>query len=190
MAGTGAGDGTQMAQSRSRWLLGVGTPVIVAAVGVGGWFLYDNSGDRARSRAEIIENCQGLVDPDAVMGFGMPRVEADATEDQACLLLREGTFEGQKQMNEFVSVTVVASKDAEPGESRFENGRFSVTAIAQCADPARSGAVTALRATAAGEGDGRGRRERGFLSGLAREAAVRAAAKAGCETSLPPAPKD
>lgn len=179
-----------MAQSWSRWLLGVGTPVIVAAVGVGGWLLYDNTGDRARSRAEIIENCQGLVDPDAVMGFGMPRVEAGATGEQACLLLREGTFEGQKQMDEFASVTVVASRDAEPGVSRFDHDTFSVTAVAKCADPARSGGVTALRATAAGEGDGRGSRGRGFLSGLAREAAVRAAAKAGCETSLPPAPKD
>ncbi|WP_330297265.1 hypothetical protein [Streptomyces sp. NBC_00503] len=178
-----------MAQSRGRWLLGVGIPVIVAAMGVGGWFLYDNSGDRAQSRAEIIENCQGLVDPDAVMGFGMPKVEAGATADQACVLLRAVTFEGQEQMEEFASLKVEASKDAEPGASRFDYDARSVVAIARCADPARSGGVTALRATAATEGDSPGRGRPGFLSGLAREAALRAAAKAGCETTLPAAPK-
>ncbi|MDD9377355.1 hypothetical protein M8Z33_11895 [Streptomyces sp. ZAF1911] len=178
-----------MAQGWGRWLLGVGIPVVVAAVGVGGWFLYDNSGDRARSRAEIIENCQGLVDPDAVMGFGMPRVEAGATAEWACILRRAVTFEGQEQMDDWVSVTVVASKDAEPGGSRFDQDAFSVTAVARCADPARSGGVTALRATAAGEGDGRGSRGSDLLSKLAREAALRAAAKADCETTLPAAPK-
>lgn len=178
-----------MAQSRGRWLLGVGIPVIVAAVGVGGWFLYDNSGDRARSRAEIIANCQGLVDPDAVMGFGMRRVEAGATADQACVLQRAVTFEGEEQMEEWVSLKVEASKDAEPGGSRFDYDADSVVAIARCTDPARSGGVTALRATAAAEGDSPGRGRPGFLSGLAREAALRAAAKAGCETSLPAAPK-
>ncbi|MCM1975950.1 MULTISPECIES: hypothetical protein [unclassified Streptomyces] len=179
-----------MAQSWSRWLLGAGIPVIVAAAGVGGWFLYDNTGDRARGRAEIIENCQGLVDPDAVMGFGMPRVEAGATAENACILRRAGTFEGQEQMDDWVSVTVVASKDAEPGGSRFDHEAFSVTAVARCTDPAGAGGVTVLRATAAGEGDGRGGRGRGLLSELAREAVLRAAAKAGCETTMPPAPKD
>lgn len=164
-------------------------PVIVGAAGVGGWFLYDNSGDRARSRAEIIENCQGLVDPDMVMGFGTPRVEAGALAEQACVLRREVTFEGQDQMDEFASLVVKASKDAEPGASRFEHAARSVTAIAKCADPAAAGGVTSLRVTAATEGDSPGRGEPGFLSGLAREAAVRAAAKAGCETTLPAAPK-
>ncbi|MGW6691142.1 hypothetical protein [Streptomyces sp. NPDC054961] len=178
-----------MAQSRGRWLLGVGMPLIVAAVGVGGWFVYDNSGDRARSRSEIIDNCQGLVDPDAVMGFGMSRVEAGATAEWECVLSHEVTFEGQGEMREFASLKVEASKDAEPGESRFVHHTRGVVAIARCAGPAGSGGVTALRATAATVGDGPGRGKPGFLSGLAREAALRAAAKVGCETSLPEAPK-
>ncbi|MER5485629.1 hypothetical protein ABT024_20725 [Streptomyces sp. NPDC002812] len=160
----------------------------MAAVGVGGWLLYDNTGDRARSRAEIIENCQGLVDPDAVMGFGMPRVEAGATAENACVLLREVTFEGEDHMQEFASLKVETFKDVQPGESRFEWDRRSVTATVKCADPARSGGVTFLRATAANESDGGGRREPGFLSGLAREGALRAAAKAGCEATLPAVP--
>lgn len=164
-------------------------PVIVAAVGVGGWFLYDAYGGRAQSRAEITEACQGLVDPGAVMWFGSPRVDAAPAGDAVCVLRRAVTFEGQEEMHEFVSLAVAASKDAEPGESRFEHDVRSVTAVAKCADPARSAAVTSLRVTAATEGDGPGRGKPGFLSGLAREAALRAAVKAGCGTTLPAAPK-
>ncbi|MFE4634214.1 hypothetical protein ACFRJ1_12655 [Streptomyces sp. NPDC056773] len=177
-----------MERSWGRWLIGVGAPVIVAAAGVGGWLLYDNTGERARSRAEIIENCQGLVDPDAVMGFGMSRVEAGASAENACVLLREVTFEGEDHMQEFASLTVETFKDPQPGESRFEWDLRSVTATVKCADPARSGGVTFLRATAANVSDGGGRGEPGFLSGLAREGALRAAAKAGCETTLPAVP--
>ncbi|WP_328299608.1 hypothetical protein OG389_18635 [Streptomyces sp. NBC_00435] len=164
-------------------------PVIVAAVGVGGWFLYDRYGLRAESRAEITEACQGLVDPAAVMGFGSRRVDAAPAGDAVCVLRHAVMFEGQEEMREFVSLTVVAAKDAGPGGSRFEYGDRGVTAIAKCADPAASAGVTSLRVTAATEGDGGGRGEPGFLSGLAREAALRAAAKAGCGTTLPAAPK-
>lgn len=164
-------------------------PVIVAAVGVGGWFLYDSYGGRAQSRAEITEACQGLVDPGAVMSFGSPRVDAAPAGNAVCVLRRAVTFEGQEEMREFVSLTVAPSKDAEPGGSRFEYDARSVTAIAKCADRAGAAGMTSLRVTAATEGDAAGRGEPGFLSGLAREAALRAAAKAGCGTTLPAAPK-
>ncbi|MEU8842342.1 hypothetical protein AB0D97_24935 [Streptomyces roseus] len=60
---------------------------------------------------------------------------------------------------------------------------------AKCADPVRSAGVTALRVTAGTEFEAAMRGEPGALPSLAREAALRAAAKAGCQTTLPPAPK-
>ncbi|MET3982472.1 hypothetical protein [Streptomyces sp. PvR034] len=177
-----------MSRSRGRWLLGVGLPVVLVAAGVAGWFVYDRYGDRARSRSEITTACRGLVDPDVVMRVGGNTMDAGPAGAQLCVLRRAVTFEGQQEMREFLSLTVTSSKDAEPGDSRFEQGPRSVTAIAKCADPTASGAVTSVRVTAAAESDGVLRGEPGFLAGLAREAALRAATEAGCAATLPPAP--
>ncbi|MFF3214530.1 hypothetical protein ACFYYB_28290 [Streptomyces sp. NPDC002886] len=180
-----------MARSRGRWLPGVALPVLLVAVGLGGWYVYDWYGAPARSRAEIAGACQGLVDPDAVMeagGFGR-RIKAATQGENQCTLSREATFEGQDYWLEFLSLVVTASQDAEPGASRFEWDARSVTAIARCADPARSAGVRSFRATARIETEGATRGNPGFLSGLTREAALRAAARAGCETSLPEAPR-
>ncbi|MFI5984254.1 hypothetical protein ACIBEA_25660 [Streptomyces sp. NPDC051555] len=178
-----------MSQSRGRWLLGVGMPVVLVAAGVAAWFVYDRYGERATSRSEITAACRGLVDPDEVMRVGGNTVDAGPAGVHLCVLRRAVTFEGQQEMAEFLSLTVTSSKDAEPGDSRFEQGPRSVTAVAKCADPTASGAVTSLRVTAATEGDGPGRGEPGFLAGLARGAALRVAAEAGCAATLPAAPK-
>ncbi|GAA0324645.1 hypothetical protein GCM10010302_74730 [Streptomyces polychromogenes] len=164
--------------------------VVLAAVAVGGWFLYDRFGGPAESRAAITEACEGMVDPGALMRFAGSgrKVEARSPGDRVCLLTREVTFEGENQMEDFFSLWVVASHDAEPGESRFAFTDRSVTVTAKCADPARSAGVTALRVTAGTEFDAAKRGAPGALPALAREAALRAAAKAGCDTTLPAAP--
>ncbi|MCX4779443.1 hypothetical protein [Streptomyces sp. NBC_01264] len=180
-----------MARSRGRWLPGVALPVVLVAVGLGGWYVYDWYGAPARSRAEIAEACQGLVDPDAVMragGLGR-RITASTPGKNQCSLWREVTFEGQERPQEYLSLVVTASKDAEPGASRFEWDARSVTVIARCAGPARSAGVLSFQVTARIETDAATRGKPGFLPELTREAALRAAARAGCETSLPEAPK-
>ncbi|MBT2468691.1 hypothetical protein J7E97_12580 [Streptomyces sp. ISL-66] len=175
--------------TRGKALLSV---VIAAGLALGGWALYDAYRTREDSRAEITEACQGLVDPDAVMRFGGSgnKVDADSAGQHLCVLRREVTFEGQEEMHPYFSLTVAASNDAEPGESRFDLGVRSVAVTAKCADPVKSGGVTSLRVTAATEYDRADRGEPGTLAALARGAALRAAAKAGCETALPRAPKD
>ncbi|MFD7031267.1 hypothetical protein ACFWAR_24870 [Streptomyces sp. NPDC059917] len=178
-----------MSRSRGRWLLGVGLPVALVAAGVAGWFVHDRYGDRAQSRSAITTACRGLIDPDAVMRVGGNTMDAGPAGAHLCVLRRAVTFEGQREMREFLSLTVTSSKDAEPGDSRFEQGARGVTAIAKCVDPTASGGVTSLRVTAATEGDGPGRGEPGFLAELARGAALRAAAEAGCAVTLPAAPK-
>ncbi|MGW6706944.1 hypothetical protein ACWGDE_18910 [Streptomyces sp. NPDC054956] len=155
-----------------------------------GWLVFDAHRThqvREHSRAEITAACQGLVDPERVMRFGgkADKVEAAPAGDHLCVLSRAGTFEGQEQMDEYFSLTVVASKGAEPGGSRVDPGNAAVSVTAKCADPATSGGVTSLRVTAASEYDRSDRGEPGELEALAREAALRAAAKAGCETVLP-----
>ncbi|MCJ0875015.1 hypothetical protein [Streptomyces sp. AP-93] len=182
-----------MSEKRSRRLgTGgvVGLVVCVAALAVGGWFVYGAYEIRQDSRAEITEACEGLVDPDAVMRFGGGgrKVDSTGTGGQVCVLRRAVTFEGQEEMAEYFSLKVVASKDAEPGESRFDLGIRSVEVTAKCADPVKAAGVTSLRVTAVREGDLATRGEPGALAALAREAALRAAAKAGCETTLPAAP--
>ncbi|MFI8522442.1 hypothetical protein ACIGEZ_32265 [Streptomyces sp. NPDC085481] len=168
-----------------------GLVVVLAAAAVSGWFLYDRFSSRSQSRAAITEACEGLVDPGALLRFagGGRKVEAESPGDRVCLLSRQVTFEGEDRMDDFFSLWVVASKDAEPGESRFDFTARSVTVTAKCADPARSAGVTALRVTAGTEFEAATRGEPGVLPALAREAAVRAAAKAGCRTTLPSAPK-
>lgn len=139
---------------------------------------------------EITEACQGLVDPEAVMRFGdADKVEGSPAGDHLCMLSRASTFEGQEQMVEYFSLTVVTSKDAEPGESRVVPGGAAAVATARCADPVKSAGVTSLRVTAASASDRPDSSRPGALAAMAREAAVRAAAKAGCETTLPPAPQ-
>ncbi|MFE4265158.1 hypothetical protein [Streptomyces sp. NPDC056883] len=176
------------------WRLGtggrVGLAVCVAALAVGGWFVHGAYVIRQDSRAEITEACGGLVDADAVMRFGGGgrKVDATGTAGHGCTLSREVTFEGQKGMADYFSLVVVSSKEAEPGGSRFELGVRSVEVTAKCADPAASAGVTFLRVTAVREGDRAHRGEPGALAALAREAALRAASKAGCETTLPAAP--
>ncbi|MFB6618818.1 hypothetical protein ACIGFK_02665 [Streptomyces sp. NPDC085524] len=153
-------------------------------------FLIDRFGGPAESRAAITEACEGLVDPDALMRFaGGRKVEAESPGDRVCLLSRQVTFEGEHRMDDFFSLRVVASKDAEPGESRFDLSSRAVTVTAKCADPVRSAGVTSLRVTAGTEFEAATRGEPGALPALAREAALRAAAKAGCTTTLPAAPK-
>lgn len=164
---------------------------LAAFLALGGWAMYDGNRTRQDSRAEIVEACQGLVDPDAVMRYGdsEEKVDARPAGDHLCLLRKAGTFEGQEDMFDYFSLTVVTSKDAEPGESRFDLGVRSVVVIAKCADPVESAGVTSLRVTAASELERADRGEPGALAALAREAALRAAAKAGCETVLPEAPR-
>ncbi|WP_411102877.1 hypothetical protein [Streptomyces sp. cmx-4-9] len=171
----------------------IGTTGLLAVLAValaGGWFVYDRFGGPADSRAAITEACEGLVDPGALMRFAGrgKTVGAESPGDRVCLLSREVTFEGENRMDEFFSLWVVASKDAEPGVSRFEFTARSVTVTARCADPGRSGGVTALLVTAGTEFEGAHRGEPGALPALAREAARRAAAEAGCDTTLPAAP--
>lgn len=165
--------------------------LVVAALGLSSWYVYSMNRThqvREHSRAAITEACQGLVDPDAVMRFGGParEVAGSPAGDHLCVLSRAGTFEGQEQMEEYFSLTVVTSKEAAPGGSRVEAaGPDAVTVTVNCAGPAGSAGVTSLRVTAASEYDRSGRGEPGALDELAREAARRAAAKAGCETVLP-----
>ncbi|MFJ1868714.1 hypothetical protein ACIOD1_29340 [Streptomyces sp. NPDC088097] len=116
-------------------------------------------------------------------------MEAEPSGDRVCLLSREISFEGESQTEGFFSLRVVESRGAAPDESGFDFTARSATAIAKCAGPARSAGVTALRVTAGTEFDAATRGEPGALSALAREAALRAAAKAGCETTLPAAPR-
>ncbi|MET9854067.1 hypothetical protein ABZY57_14125 [Streptomyces sp. NPDC006450] len=182
-----------MSGSRGRRLGTGGVVVLVvctAALAVGGWFVHERQGIRQDSRAEITRACQGLVDPDAVMRFGgfADRVDSTGTGGHVCVLRRAVTFEGQEVMEEYFSLKVASSRDAAPGESRFDLGSRSVAVTAKCADPAESAGVTSLRVTAVREGDLASRGEPGALAALAREAALRAAAKAGCTTSLPDAP--
>ncbi|MEU3048304.1 hypothetical protein ABZ705_17645 [Streptomyces sp. NPDC006984] len=163
---------------------------MLAVVAVTGWFLYDRFSGRSQSRATITEACEGLVDPGALMRFaGGTKVGAEPPGDRVCLLSREVTFEGEERMDAFFSLRVVPSRDVEPGEGPFEFTARSVRVTATCAASARSAGATALRVTAGTEFEAATRGEPGALPGLAREAALRAAAKAGCETTLPPAPK-
>lgn len=171
-----------------------GVVLVVAVLGLSGWYVYALNRThqvRERSRAAITEACQGLVDPDAVMRFGGParKVAGSPAGDHLCVLSRAETFEGQEQMTEYFSLTVVTSKEAAPGGSRVDAGVDAVTVTADCADPAKSAGEASLRVTAASEYDRSGRGEPGALEALAREAARRAAAKAGCATALPAAPK-
>lgn len=181
-----------MPESRGRRLGtggAVGLAVCAAALGAGGWFVYDAYRTGQAVRAEIAEACEGLVDPDAVIRFAeVNKVDSTGTGGQVCVLRRAVTFEGQEEMDEYFSLEVVASKDAEPGESRFELGIRSVEVTAKCADPAESAGMTSLRVTAVREGDRADRGKPGALAALARDAALRAAAKEGCETTLPAAP--
>ncbi|MFD9305286.1 hypothetical protein ACFWCB_21955 [Streptomyces sp. NPDC060048] len=167
--------------------------VVVAAVGVGGWFLYDGSRTRADSRARITEACQGLVDPDRVMRLARSADEVDAGErgDHLCVLRRAGTFEGRKDMQEYFSLTLTGSHGAVTGEGRFDYaGGRSVAVTAKCAEPVEGTGVTSFRATATSEFERTDFADPGELAALAREAALRAAAKAGCTTDLPEVPKD
>ncbi|MFE2876373.1 hypothetical protein ACFXG6_20085 [Streptomyces roseus] len=180
-----------MAAIRGRSIGTAGLVVVLGVAAVGGWLLRDRFNGRAESRAAITKACEGLVDPDALMRFagGERKVEAEPPADRVCLLSREVTFEGEDHMADFFSLSVVASKEAEPGESRFGFTARTVTVTAKCADPVRSKGVTALRVTAGAEFEAAIRGEPGALPSLAREAALRAAVKAGCQTTLPTAPK-
>ncbi len=184
------GDAVRVAGAGTGRTGAAGLVAVLAVVAVSGWFLHDRFGGRSQSRATITEACKGLVDPGALMRFaGGRKVGAEPPGDRVCLLSREVTFEGEERMDAFFSLWVVPSGDAEPGGRTFEFTARSVTVTATCAAPARSTGATALRVTAGTEFEAATRGEPGALPGLAREAALRAAARAGCETVLPPAPK-
>lgn len=182
-----------MSGSRGRRPGTGGVLLVMAAVGLSVWFVYSLNQThqvRVHSRAAITEACQGLVDPDEVMRFGglADKVAGSPAGDHLCVLSRAGTFEGQEQMFDYFSLDVVTFKDAAPGGSRFGLGADAVTVTASCAGPVSAAGVTSLRVTAASEYDRSDPGRSGALATLARGAALRAAAKAGCETSLPPTP--
>ncbi|MBT2445572.1 hypothetical protein J7F03_00375 [Streptomyces sp. ISL-43] len=185
-----------MSENRGRRLGTFGVVVCIAAAGLGGWFLYEWNGtrqDRANSRAEITEACEGLVDPERVMRLGRPADKVDAGErgDHLCVLRRAAMFEGQEEMYEYFSLTVAGSPGAVTGDGRFDYvGGRSVVVTAKCAEPVEGTGVTSFRVTATSEFERTDFADPGELAALAREAALRAAAKAGCATGLPEVPQD
>ncbi|MEV6955409.1 hypothetical protein [Streptomyces sp. NPDC051183] len=184
-----------MSENRGRRIGPVGVLAIVAAVGVGGWFLYDwnqTRMERADSRAQINEACQGLVDPDRVMRLAGHADKVDAGErgEHLCVLRRASTFEGQEDMQEFFSLTVVSSHGADPGESGFDHaGGRNVAVTAKCATPVEGTGVTSVRVTAASELERVDALDPRELAALAREAALRSAARQRCETVVPEVPQ-
>lgn len=182
-----------MSGNRGRRLGTVGVLVVVAAVGVGGWFLYDWNRTHADSRTRILEACQGLVDPERVMRLGRPADKVDAGErgDHVCVLRRAGKFEGQEDMYPYFSLTVVSAPGAVSGDGRFAyDGGRNVAVTAKCAEPVQGTGVTSVRATATSEYERTDFADPRELAALAREAALRAAARQGCETGLPEVPQD
>lgn len=182
-----------MSGNRGRRLGTVGVLAVVAAAGVCGWFLYDGNRTRADSRAEIRQACQGLVDPDRVMRLGRPSDKVDAGErgDHLCVLRRAVTFEGQEDMDAYFSLTLTSSSGAVSGDGRFEyDGGRNVAVTAKCARPVEGTGVTSVRATATSEYERTDFADPRELAALAREAALRAAARQGCETGLPEVPQD
>ncbi|WP_404959203.1 hypothetical protein [Streptomyces sp. 147326] len=182
-----------MSGNRGRRRGTVGVLAVVAAVGLGGWFLYEGNRTRADSRTRIIEACQGLVDPDRVMRLAGSADTVDAGEagSHLCVLRRASTFEGQEDMQEYFSLTVAATSGAVSGDGRFDyDGGRTVAITAKCAEPVESTGVTSVRATATSELERVDFADPGELAELAREAALRAAARQGCETDLPEVPRD
>ncbi|MEV7522761.1 hypothetical protein [Streptomyces sp. NPDC091371] len=185
-----------MSEKRGRRLGTGGVLAVVAAVGVGGWFLYDwnlTRLDRADSRAQIIEACQSLVDPERVMRLGRPADKVDAGErgDRLCVLRRAGVFEGQEDMYEYFSLALNSSSGPVTGEGAFEwDGGRNVTVTAKCATPVEGTGVTSVRTTATSLYERTDFVAPGELAALAREAALRAAVRQRCETTLPEVPQD
>ncbi|WP_327253646.1 hypothetical protein [Streptomyces sp. NBC_01244] len=185
-----------MSGIRGRRLGTGGVLLVVAAVGVGGWFGYDwnqTRQDRARSRAEITEACEGLVDPGRVMRLGIPSDKVDAGErgDRLCVLRRAGMFEGQEDMYEFFSLGVAHSTGPVVNAGRYDyDGGRTVAVTAACAKTAEGTGPTSVRATATSLYENADFADPRELAVLAREAALRAAAKRGCATRLPEVPQD
>ncbi|WP_407838360.1 hypothetical protein ACE1OC_21520 [Streptomyces sp. DSM 116496] len=185
-----------MSWIRGRRLGTGGVLLVVAAVCAGGWFTYDwnrTRQDRAQSRAAITKACEGLVDPGRVMRLGTPSDKVDAGErgDRLCVLRRAGMFEGQEDMYEFFSLGVANSTGpiVDAGRYAYDGGR-TVAVTAACAEAVAGTGVTSVRVTATSLYENADFADPRELAALAREAALRAAAKQGCATQLPAVPQD